>query len=62
MEKISKPDGVEDYVNDLKVSGTYDSLRQSLCNEIRLYVKEHYGGPLIGDTGQVYYNNIRFRR
>lgn len=52
--KIDDSGDPEDYVDTLRLSGIYDSLQRSLCGEIRTHVKEHYGGPLIGDTAQVF--------
>ncbi|VVC32793.1 Tetratricopeptide-like helical domain [Cinara cedri] len=57
-EKINDPNGVEQYVNELKDAGTYDSLQLSLCDEIRLYIEENYDGLLIGDTVQSFVNRI----
>jgi len=55
---INDQNSVERYVNELKMSGTYESMHSSLYGEIRLYIRDNYGGPLIGETTQV---KIRYK-
>lgn len=45
-------------MNELRVSGKYESIQSTVCNGIRAYVKENYRGPLMGETVQVLYVNF----
>lgn len=70
-EKICGQNDFQDYVNELKTSKAYNSLKSFLVREIQQHIKENYKGPLIGETMQVlihkkifisykfnYFNNI----
>ncbi|XP_060876699.1 uncharacterized protein LOC132949705 [Metopolophium dirhodum] len=57
-ETINDQNSVERYVNELKMSGTYESMHSSLFGEIQLYIRDNHGGPLIGETTQSLVNRI----
>ncbi|CAI6362863.1 unnamed protein product [Macrosiphum euphorbiae] len=57
-ERINDQNSVERYVNELKMSGTYESMHSSLFGEIQWYIRDNYGSPLIGETTQSLVNRI----
>ncbi|XP_029346402.1 uncharacterized protein LOC100575147 isoform X2 [Acyrthosiphon pisum] len=57
-ERINDQNSVERYVNELEMSGTYESMHSSLFGEIQLYIRDNYGSPLIGETTQSLVNRI----
>ncbi|KAL4091175.1 hypothetical protein QTP88_025912 [Uroleucon formosanum] len=57
-ERINDQNSVQKYVDELKMSGTYESMHSSLFGEIQLYIRENYRSPLIGETIQSFVNRI----
>ncbi|XP_050058485.1 uncharacterized protein LOC114127870 isoform X3 [Aphis gossypii] len=49
---------VERYVQELRISETYESMYSLLFGEIQLYIRENYESPMIGETIQSFVNRI----
>ncbi|KAE9536784.1 hypothetical protein AGLY_006846 [Aphis glycines] len=49
---------VERYVQELRISETYESMYSLLFGEIQLYIQENYESPMIGETIQSFVNRI----